>query len=152
VVPVLLRTRRLSRRPIAPKEVRTRAERMLKALALEGSELSILLCNDATIRTLNRQYRQIDRPTDVLAFPQDEVGKKSAPDQDSLLGDVVISLETARRQARKASRSVASEVTMLLAHGLLHLLGFDHRTPSEERRMKARTDALCAAARPPRGI
>lgn len=121
-----------------------RAERMLEALAIDDSELSILLCDDSTIRALNRDYRAVDKPTDVLAFPQAEPGE--AEFGTELLGDVVISLETARRQARAAGRTVVAEVTMLLAHGLLHLLGFDHATPAEERRMKARTDLLCSAA------
>jgi len=123
---------------------------MLLALSLERAELSVLLCNDASIRELNRMYREIDKPTDVLAFPQSEEGDEGPSTVPGLLGDVVISLETARRQAGKARRPVSAEVTMLLAHGLLHLLGYDHRTPAEERRMKARTDVLCAAARPPR--
>lgn len=123
---------------------------MLVALDLVDAELSVLLCDDTTIRTLNRDYRDIDRPTDVLAFPQEEgldPGIASLPPR--ILGDVVISLETARRQAQAEGRTIASEVTMLLGHGLLHLLGYDHRTEVEERSMKARTDALCAAARPP---
>jgi probable rRNA maturation factor len=142
-VPVLLRTRGLKSRPVTPREVQERAERMLRALRLERAELSVLLCDDETIRELNRDYRNIDRPTDVLAFPQAE----GDPAGETILGDVVISLPTARRQAEKADRTIVSEVTMLLAHGLLHLLGYDHRDRSEERVMKARTDALCAAAR-----
>jgi len=121
---------------------------MLRALGLEDAELSLLLCDDATIHVLNRDYREIDRPTDVLAFPQEEEGSEElGASHPRMLGDVVISLETARKQALGAGRTIASEVTMLLAHGLLHLLGYDHRTPVEERQMKARTDALCAAAR-----
>ncbi len=120
---------------------------MLRALSMPKAELSILLCDDRTIRALNRDYRDIDRPTDVLAFPQSEGEDADAP---AILGDVVISLPTARRQAIKAKRTIVAEVTMLLAHGLLHLLGYDHRNRSEERIMKARTDALCAAAKSPR--
>jgi probable rRNA maturation factor len=126
---------------VRPAEVKERAERMLTALGLEDRELSVLLCDDATIRALNRQWRKKDRPTDVLAFPLDERGAISA------LGDVVISLDTARRQAKQARRAIVEEVTMLLAHGLLHLLGMDHRTVTEERLMTARTDLLCSAAR-----
>ncbi|MBW2465562.1 MAG: rRNA maturation RNase YbeY [Deltaproteobacteria bacterium] len=123
---------------------------MLRALGLEHAELSLLLCDDATIHALNRDYRDIDRPTDVLAFPQEEEGtEEHGAGHPRMLGDVVISLETARKQALGAGRTIASEVTMLLAHGLLHLLGYDHRTQVEDRQMKARTDALCAAARSP---
>lgn len=125
-------------------EVQQRAERMLAALRMRDAELSILLCDDATIHALNRDYRGKDQPTDVLAFAMRE-GEGGAL-HPKLLGDVVISLETARRQAREHDRTVVQEVTFLLAHGLLHLLGYDHRTDEEDRVMRARTDALCAAA------
>jgi probable rRNA maturation factor len=126
-------------------EVRRRAERMLEALKLADAELSLLLCDDATIHALNRDYRGKDRPTDVLAFAMRE-GEGGAL-HPGLLGDVVISVETARRQAKEHGRTIVAEVTFLLAHGLLHLLGFDHQTPEEERRMNARTDALLATVR-----
>jgi probable rRNA maturation factor len=125
--------------------MKRRAERMLEALGLERAELSILLCDDETIHALNRSFRKKDRATDVLAFAMRE-GEGGALGED-VLGDVVISLDTARAQARRAKRPVIDEVTMLLAHGLLHLLGFDHRTVTEDRRMRARTDALCAVAK-----
>lgn len=131
-MPVVISTQGIARSPV--RDVRARAERMLEALGMTGAELSILLCDDATIHTLNRRYRKKDKPTDVLAF---------AMEDPKILGDVVISIETARRQAKT---TLSGEVTLLLAHGLLHLLGYDHRTDAEERRMKARTDMLCAAA------
>jgi len=118
---------------------------MLSALGLEDAELSILLCDDATIRKLNRRYRKINKPTDVLAFPMRE---GPGPDlHGGVLGDVVISLPTATRQARQHDRPIIEEVTALLAHGLLHLLGYDHATPSEEREMTARNEALMEAVR-----
>jgi len=115
---------------------------MLAALGAPDVELSVLLCDDGTIHELNRRWRDVDRPTDVLAFPLAADGEAPA----ALLGDVVISLDTAARQARRVGRPVLSEVTMLLAHGLLHLLGQDHRDRQEERRMRARTDVLVSAA------
>lgn len=116
---------------------------MLEALGLPDAELSILLCDDATIRELNRQYRKKDRATDVLAFPMhDGSGPQTTP---ALLGDVVISLPMARRQAAERDRPIVHEVTFLLAHGLLHLLGHDHASKREEREMTARTEALMAA-------
>ncbi len=117
---------------------------MLVALELTRSELSISLVDDETIHALNRDYRHKDRPTDVLAFAMRE--GPYAEHAGALLGDVVISLDTAARQARAHARPLDAEVLMLLAHGLLHLLGFDHRSRTEERRMAARTDALIAAA------
>ncbi len=117
---------------------------MLRALGRQDAELSILLCDDSVIHALNRAYRGRDRPTDVLAFAMREGEGGSV--SDHVLGDVVISIDTARSQAHGGGRTIAEEVTTLLAHGLLHLLGYDHRTRAEERRMKALTDVLRAAA------
>ena len=116
---------------------------MLDALGMPDAELSVLLCDDETIRRLNRRYRKKNKPTDVLAFPMNE-GPGPAP-QPTLLGDVVISVPTATRQARERDRAIVQEVTFLLAHGLLHLVGYDHATKREEREMNARTDDLMAA-------
>ena len=117
---------------------------MLTALELRSADLSIVLCDDPTIHALNRDYRDKDRPTDVLAFAMRE--GPYAELAGDMLGDVIISLDTAARQAREKKVPFEREVTMLVAHGLLHLLGFDHRDRKEERRMSARTDALIAAA------
>lgn len=118
--------------------MRRRAEKMLEHLALRGVELSVALVDDPTIHELNRDYRRKDKPTDVLAFPQSP--------ESGLLGDVILSIETARRQAKRHRRPLLGELTMLLAHGLLHLLGYDHQTDAEEREMTARTRELEAAA------
>ena len=116
---------------------------MLESAGCSGKELSILLCDDRTIRALNRQYRKKDQATDVLAFPMEEAD--GAGPQSRLLGDVVISVPTATRQAAERDRPIIAEVTFLLAHGLLHLLGYDHATGREEREMEARTADLLAA-------
>lgn len=116
---------------------------MLASLGLDDAELSILLCDEGTIRQLNRRYRKKNKTTDVLAFPMQE-GPGPAP-HPGLLGDVVISLPTAARQAAERDRSIIREVTFLLAHGLLHLLGYDHATKLEEQEMKAKTEELLAA-------
>lgn len=117
---------------------------MLRALKLPGAELSVLLCDDARIQQLNRDFRHKDKPTDVLAFAMSEGEHVAAPIE--VLGDVAISLPTARRQAAERGVACLDEVTMLLAHGLLHLLGFDHRTAAEDRRMRARVSVLVASA------
>jgi len=123
---------------------------MIAALELEHVELSIALVDDAGIRELNRDYRRIDRPTDVLAFPmQDEEPVPSGEGLPLLLGDVVIAVPTAARQARRLNRPLLEELTTLLAHGLLHLLGLDHATRADERTMRQRTAELEAAARRP---
>jgi probable rRNA maturation factor len=111
---------------------------------MNQSELSIVLTDDDQIRKLNRIYRNKNRPTDVLAFAQRE--GEHGDQAGHLLGDVVVSIPTARRQAEAAARDLGSELTMLLAHGLLHLLGWDHETPAKDRAMRAETDRLCAAA------
>jgi probable rRNA maturation factor len=116
--------------------------KMLAALELPRAELSVLLTDDAGIHQLNRDHRQKDKPTDVLAFPMDE----SVPDPAGILGDVVISLDTAERQARSRKRPLIEEVRFLLAHGVLHLIGYDHAEPAEKREMVAMTRLLVRAA------
>ncbi len=118
---------------------------MLDFLKLRGVELSVALVDDATIRGLNKQYRGYDKPTDVLAFALRE-GEAFAPVADEPIGDVILSVPTAARQAAKARRALLDEVTMLLGHGILHLLGYDHATKAEEIVMKAKTAELERAA------
>jgi probable rRNA maturation factor len=134
--------------------IERRAGKMLAALDLRGVELSVALVDDAGIHALNRSYRHKDKPTDVLAFPLQEMAPlhtlREAP--VGLLGDVILSIETGRRQAARHRRTLLAELTMLLAHGLLHLLGYDHGTDAEERDMKARTRALEAAAEARAGL
>lgn len=102
-------------------------------------EADLRLTDDATIHELNRDYRGKDRPTDVLAFAQREgEGGHLCPE---ILGDIVISLDTAERQA---SRGLYAELVFLAAHGLCHLLGYDHRDDEEERVMNERMKALIA--------
>ncbi len=124
--------------PGANREVmRRRGTKMLNHLELRGVELSIALVDEQTIRQLNRDYRQVDRPTDVLAFAMNEgITEPLAPGTVELLGDVVISVPTARRQAARAGRPLLAELTTLLAHGLLHLLGYDHAERKAARQMK----------------
>jgi probable rRNA maturation factor len=117
---------------------------MMAALGLESRELSIVLTGDERIQELNRAYRDKDKPTDVLAFSQLE--GELADGADPLLGDVIVSIPTAERQARSRKTDLTSELTMLLAHGLLHLVGWDHDTPAKDRKMRRETARLCAAA------
>lgn len=121
-------------------DVRRDATRMLALLDVEA-ELSIALVGDPEMHVLNRAWRGVDRPTDVLAFALRE--GEGAAIQPGVLGDVVISLDTAARQAAARGHALADEVRALLAHGILHLLGYDHeRSPAEARRMFARQRAL----------
>lgn len=128
--------RRCSLPGVSVAGVRADARRLLRALEEDGAELAVSLVDDAEIQHLNHEYRGKNRPTDVLAFAMREGPR--APGDEAVLGDVVISLQTASRQARRRRVSEADEVRTLLIHGVLHLLGYDHeRSLAEARRMKA---------------
>lgn len=120
------------------------AECLLSAVGESRSELSLELIGDKRMRRLNREYRKKDRPTDVLAFSiREAVMPHGVRPATHMLGDVVISLPTAVRQAKEAGRSIDDELTMLLVHGVLHLCGYDHeRNPREAARMARRERAL----------
>ena len=108
---------------------------MLHVVDEDGSELSVALVDDDEMRRLNRDYRGKDRTTDVLAFALRE-GEGTTVQEPGLLGDVVISVPAAARQAEDRGHSLERELAELLVHGILHLLGHDHeRSPAEARRM-----------------
>lgn len=121
--------------------------RMLEAAGVpERAEISVTFVDDAAIHDLNREHRGVDRPTDVLSFPQFEPDEELPPEPLPYpLGDIVVSLDTARRQADEYGHGFDRELAFLLAHGLLHLLGHDHMTPDEEAEMRARQRALLSA-------
>ena len=114
------------------------AQRILNVSGCPESELSILLVDDAQIHEINRDYLDHDYPTNVISFAMRE--GEGTEIQPGLLGDVVISVETARRDAEEAGEGFESELYFLLLHGVLHLLGYDHERGSEE-------DARCMEAR-----
>jgi len=104
-------------------------------------EISVLFCGDRAMRALNRRYRGMDAPTDVLAFPAESRG---------LLGDIVISVPYASREARRRGEPPAREIDRLLVHGLLHLSGYDHETDGGEmdaleKKLRRRLDLAEAA-------
>ena len=103
------------------------AHRALEVLGLNKVELSIVLVSDAQIKRLNKLYRNKDKPTDVLSFPIGEKVKGWL-----ILGDIVISVDTAKRQAKELGYSLEEELKRLLVHGLVHLLGYDHELGGEE--------------------
>jgi len=107
------------------------------------AEVSVLLVGDAAMARLNRTHRGVKGPTDVLAFPLRE-GPWSRLAAEAL-GDVVISVATARRQAREAGTDLRAELALLLIHGILHLLGYDHGTGAERRRMWRKQRAILLA-------
>lgn len=106
----------------------------------ETREVSVLLTNDSAIQSLNRQYRNIDTPTDVLAFAMREDGDESM--NPHLLGDVIISVPTAQRQAHAHNHSLDVEVANLTVHGVLHLLGYDHQISADATIMFEKQEAV----------
>lgn len=119
------------------------ARRLLAALGEGSSALSLTLVSDDAIRTLNREYRGKDAPTDVLSFALD--GKPAPATLERLLGDVVISVDTARRQAAGYDAPLQREIYRLLIHGLLHLVGHDHAATAERRIMQREERRLADA-------
>lgn len=131
------------------KAVLADARALLAAVSLRQRELSVLLTDDPAIRVLNRDWREEDKATDVLSFPQDEL----APDDPHRpkrgpLGDIAISLETAAREAALVGLTREAMVRFLLVHGFCHLLGHDHAEPDEAARMRSDEDRLLAALDP----
>jgi len=116
------------RAPALAARLGRHARRLLRGLRLGGSELSVVLVSDREMRGLNRRWRGKDRPTDVLSFPLND---------SRALGDVVISLQTARRQSREGGWPLAAELRRLLAHGILHCRGYDHGDARQARKMAA---------------
>jgi probable rRNA maturation factor len=119
------------------------ARRVLEAEDAPACELSVTVTDDETVRSLNREYAGEDEVTDVLSFSQRE-GEEfvSPPEGAPQLGEVVIAYPQATRQAAERGRAATEEVTRLLVHGVLHLLGYDHAEPEEARRMREREEAL----------
>jgi len=106
---------------------------VLRGEGVTRGAVTVVLTGDAAIRELNRRFRNIDRATDVLAFPLGEEDEEGGP----YLGDVIVSLERAVDQAPRFHNDAEEELGRLIAHGLLHLLGYDHHSPWDGRRMKA---------------
>jgi len=121
-------------------------------VAPAGVEISVVLCGDPFIQELNRDHRGQDKPTDVLSFPQETIPFAGEGLVPRALGDVVISVDTAERQASAAGWPVASEVALLTVHGVLHLLGYDDDTGEGAAEMRDRAAAVltdCGIALPP---
>lgn len=112
----------------------------------ERAEVSVSFVDDAAIHELNRVHRSVDRPTDVLSFPQFGPDEEFPPEPIPYsLGDIVVSIETTKRQTAEYGHSFERELGFLLTHGLLHLLGYDHETPEEEAEMREKQRDLLAA-------
>ncbi len=103
------------------------------------SDVGIVVGNDTLLQNLNHKYRGVNATTDVLSFPS---GEKDPDTSDLYLGDVVISLERAQEQAAAEGHPVADELQLLVVHGVLHLLGFDHMKTSDKKQMQAAQDKI----------
>jgi len=141
--------------PVKPEHLELIKETVMQCLTDEGfgigCEINILLTDDESIQKLNMQYRDIDRPTDVLSFPMAEVEKgkllscQGDIDMDEgllLLGDIIISLETALKQAEDYGHSFEREIAFLTSHGVFHLLGYDHIEKDDEIEMVSKQEAV----------
>ena len=112
-----------------------------EALRYEGvndnTEVSVTIVDNEEIRKINNKFRNIDRATDVLSFPLIDFDNESLPDDGSkiYLGDIIISIERAKEQAKEYGHSIDREIGFLTAHSMLHLLGYDHMVPEEEKEM-----------------
>ncbi len=125
--------------PWLEKRLAQVAELLLRETGHESDALSVAVVSDARICELNRRYRGVDRPTDVLSFAQEEGEQLAGARGEAVeLGDVVISAETSERQAAAGGWTHEAEIVRLLLHGFLHLLGYDHEgNEAEAERMRA---------------
>lgn len=129
-------------------KLRRFATGILELLKYDHAELSVALIGNGEMRKLNARYRKKDYPTDVLSFP----AAQDMPDGVRLLGDVIISVDKAREQARERSRTLDAEMITLVIHGVLHLLGYDHERSVKDARIMGRLEkkiytALCDRGR-----
>jgi probable rRNA maturation factor len=127
--------------------IRQKTKQILNALGCDAHEISLVITDNAQIRELNRTYRGLDKPTNVLAFPMQE-GEFSEI-TPGLLGDLVLSCETALQEAEDADITLKERISQLLVHGILHLMGFDHEQgESQAREMEDKSLALLRKIEP----
>jgi probable rRNA maturation factor len=123
-------------------DINKKIETVMNNLDCLNHEISILLTADADIRELNQQFRSIDQATDVLSFPQNAEEDPPIPGE-LILGDIAVSLDTAQVQAKEHGLTFEEEIILLLIHGILHLLGYDHEiSKQEEEKMRSKTRKL----------
>ena len=123
------------------KNLKRKALFILKTLNVSGNkELCLAFVDDEEMRKLNADYRHVNRTTDVLSFPQD------GPD-DSILGDVIISIDTAIRRSKLQQLSIDREIYKLMIHGILHLLGYDHKKKDEASVMRKKESEISSSVK-----
>ncbi|WP_311376723.1 rRNA maturation RNase YbeY [Anaerococcus lactolyticus] len=123
--------------------IRERAEKTIEEVLrvenfTENAEVSLSIVDMETIHRLNKEYRDVDRPTDVLSFPMDEEGYDNEGNPIFLLGDIVICLDVAENQAKDFGHSLEREMMYLICHSTLHLLGYDHIEEDDKLEMRSR--------------
>lgn len=126
--------------------VRTVIEEVARTYGLqENEEISVLLCDNAYIHTINKEYRHIDRPTDVISFALneelDEEEQKGIP-SNTLIGDLIISLDKAKEQGEEYGHGMERELAYLTVHGCLHILGYDHMTDEDKAEMRTEEEYI----------
>ena len=131
------------------RKIRSVITKLCKHLDCTGKEISLTFVSDARIQELNREYRDKNKPTDVLSFSLQE-GEFSEINPD-ILGDIVISVETAKKNAQKNGLSLEQEINFLIIHGLLHLLGYNHENTTKEEagKMRRKQKELLNVLEPP---
>jgi probable rRNA maturation factor len=132
---------RQRRHAVDLEQARALAEHVLRAERREGAGLSVTVVSDRAIAKLHRDYLGVPGPTDVISFPLED----DLPGGPPLLGEVVVSADTAAREARARRLPFRRELLLYIAHGALHLLGYDDHAPRDRRRMHARQEALLDA-------
>lgn len=131
---------------VAIPTIEAAAATVSELYGLDKAELSVTLTDDRHIQAINRQYRGIDRPTDVISFALNESEEPEIQDAEvNILGDIIISLERAAEQAAEYGHSYRREVAFLTVHGLLHLLGYDHMEEEERQEMEQEQRAVMEA-------
>jgi probable rRNA maturation factor len=141
---------------VAPRFRANVDERSLRRVAIEvlsqegvegETELSLIITDDEAIRELNRRFRGVDAPTDVLAFGAEAEGHfVMAPESRPYLGDVVISCQRALAQAEELGHTVGEELKLLVIHGILHLLGYDHQGEADARKMRKKEEHIMSGS------
>lgn len=135
---------------ISEEQLHTLRELFDIAVRMEGiageAELSVTFVTDEKIQEINKEYRHKDQPTDVISFALEEMVEDEVEiigaDLPRMLGDIIISVETAKRQAAEYGHSIMRELGFLAVHGFLHLIGYDHMNESDEKKMFARQDEI----------
>jgi probable rRNA maturation factor len=126
---------------VDPEKIRTRVTKILEDSGYHNKELSILFTNDEHIAELNRLFLKRDGPTNVLAFPMESGAENGI--KTPMIGDIVISLDAAERDAEEIGEDLDRTISRLLIHGFLHLLGYDHeRSEADARKMERETERL----------